>query len=113
MRISDWSSDVCSSDLGVVAVDELDGKAHKCTLCYDWLKGGMEPACSKVCPTESIQFGGADELQERARDRVTALHGCGVAAADLYGAPDTPGATGGIDALNAIFVLPNRADNDT
>src|SRR3546814_14505458 len=33
---------------GVVAVDELDGKAHKCTLCYDRLKGGMEPACSTV-----------------------------------------------------------------
>src|SRR3546814_10827531 len=84
MRISDWSSDVCSSDLfdtvvvqqdicngcgycvpacpfGVVAVDELDGKAHKCTLCYDRPKGGMEPACSKVCPTESIQFGERSE----------------------------------------------------
>src|SRR3546814_2745139 len=87
---------------GVVAVDELDGKAHKCTLCYDRLKGGMEPACSKVCPTESIQFGEVDELQERARDRVAALHGRGVADAYLYGAPDTPGATGGINQLNAF-----------
>ncbi len=37
---------------GVVALDTLDGKAHKCTLCYDRLKGGMEPACAKACPTE-------------------------------------------------------------
>ena len=29
-----------------------DGKAHKCTLCYDRLKGGLEPACAKACPTE-------------------------------------------------------------
>ena len=34
-----------------------DGKAHKCTLCYDRLKDGLEPACAKSCPTDSIQFG--------------------------------------------------------
>ena len=42
---------------GVVDVSLLDGKAHKCTLCYDRLKGGLEPACAKACPTDSIQFG--------------------------------------------------------
>src|SRR3546814_12075210 len=70
----------------------------------------MEPACSKVCPTESIQFGEVDELQERARDRVAALHGRGVADAYLYGAPDTPGATGGINQLNAFILLPDRPE---
>ena len=43
-----------------------DGKAHKCTLCYDRLKGGLEPACAKSCPTDSIQFGEVEELHERA-----------------------------------------------
>src|SRR5512142_3057744 len=38
---------------GVVEVDLLDGKAHKCTLCYDRLKVGLEPACAKACPTDS------------------------------------------------------------
>ena len=38
----------------------------KCTLCYDRLKGGHEPACAKACPTDSIQFGEVDELRERA-----------------------------------------------
>ncbi len=42
---------------GVVAINKVDGKAHKCTLCYDRLKGGLEPACAKSCPTNSIQFG--------------------------------------------------------
>ena len=52
---------------GVVDISLLDGKAHKCTLCYDRLKGGLEPACAKACPTDSIQFGEVGELQERAR----------------------------------------------
>ncbi|NKZ63627.1 hypothetical protein GTG23_03870, partial [Rhodococcus hoagii] len=26
------------------------GLAQKCTLCYDRLSGGMEPACAKACP---------------------------------------------------------------
>jgi formate dehydrogenase iron-sulfur subunit len=95
---------------GVVALDELDGKAHKCTLCYDRLKGGMEPACSKVCPTDSIQFGEVGELHARAGERVAALHGRGVADAYLYGAPDTPGATGGIDRLSAFFLLLDRPE---
>ncbi len=39
---------------GVVDLSLVDGKAHKCTLCYDRLKGGLEPACAKSCPTDSI-----------------------------------------------------------
>ena len=27
-----------------------DGRVWKCTLCYDRLKGGHEPACAKACP---------------------------------------------------------------
>ena len=56
-----------------------DGKAHKCTLCYDRLKGGLEPACAKSCPTNSIQFGELHELHDRAQQRVedAARHGRG------------------------------------
>src|SRR5206468_2971523 len=42
---------------GVIARREQDGGAHKCTLCYDRLGAGLEPACAKACPTQSIQFG--------------------------------------------------------
>jgi len=90
---------------GVIDVSTLDGKAHKCTLCYDRLKGGLEPACAKSCPTNSIQFGEVTELQQRARTRVNALHGAGVKTAYLYGVPDGPGATGGLEHLNAFFLL--------
>jgi formate dehydrogenase iron-sulfur subunit len=90
---------------GVVDISLLDGKAHKCTLCYDRLKGGLEPACAKACPTDSIQFGELSQLQERARRREAELHRRGVADAYLYGAPGTPGATGGLEHLNAFFLL--------
>ena len=90
---------------GVIDIDELDGKAHKCTLCYDRLKDGLEPACAKVCPTNSIQFGELSELHERAEQRVESLHGAGATEAYLYGAPGTPGATGGLNHLHAFFLL--------
>jgi formate dehydrogenase iron-sulfur subunit len=90
---------------GVVEISAIDGKAHKCTLCYDRLKGGFEPACAKSCPTDSIQFGEVDELIDRAKDRVAELHDRGVTGAYLYGAPGTPGATGELDHLHAFFLL--------
>lgn len=95
---------------GVVDLNEADGKAHKCTLCYDRLKGGLEPACSKACPTNSIQFGELSELQRRAGERVSELHKRGVGSAYLYGAPGTPGATGNLRHLNAFFLLTARPE---
>src|SRR5215831_19131484 len=50
-----------------------DGRVWKCTLCYDRLKDGHEPACAKSCPTDSIQFGELDELRERAQRRLEKL----------------------------------------
>lgn len=90
---------------GVVDLSQIDGKAHKCTLCYDRLKGGLEPACAKSCPTDSIQFGEVDDLVERARARVGTLHAAGVDSAYLYGAPGELGATGDLGHLNAFFLL--------
>jgi formate dehydrogenase iron-sulfur subunit len=95
---------------GVIGMGPLDGKAHKCTLCYDRLKGGLEPACAKSCPTNSIQFGEVEELNERARKRVDDLHRLGVENAYLYGTPGSPGASGGIGSLNAFFLLLDRPE---
>ena len=95
---------------GVVDVNPMDGKAHKCTLCYDRLKGGLEPACAKACPTNSIQFDEVSELHARATKRVQDLHRLGVDGAYLYGAPSGPGATGGLGHLNAFFLLTDRPE---
>ena len=89
---------------GVPDLSTTDHKAHKCTLCYDRLTDGLEPACAKGCPTDSIQFGPVDELMERAKQRVADLHAHGVDGAYIYG-DRALGGTGGIEGLNAFFVL--------
>jgi formate dehydrogenase iron-sulfur subunit len=89
---------------GVVDRDPIDGRAGKCTLCYDRLEDGLEPACAKACPTDSIQFGPYEELVDLASRRVAELHSRGVDGAYLYGAGDEPDRqlAGG---LGAFFLL--------
>ncbi|HTF53112.1 MAG TPA: 4Fe-4S dicluster domain-containing protein [Pseudonocardia sp.] len=84
----------------VIGADEHTGVAQKCTLCYDRLQGGMEPACAKACPTQSIQFAPLEELRLTARKRVSDLHAQGVTQARLYGEDEA--VYGG---LNAFFLL--------
>jgi formate dehydrogenase iron-sulfur subunit len=86
---------------GVIDLRQDDGRAFKCTLCYDRLKDGQTPACAQACPTESIQFGELTELRERAAVRVSELHAKGVDVARLYGAdPDD-----GVGGDGAFFLL--------
>ncbi|WFE35751.1 4Fe-4S dicluster domain-containing protein [Micromonospora sp. WMMD975] len=86
---------------GVIDKREDDGRAWKCTLCYDRLGAGMTPACAQACPTESIQYGPLDELRERAAQRVATLHERGVPEARLYGHDPTDGVGGD----GAFFLL--------
>ncbi|MFF5208375.1 4Fe-4S dicluster domain-containing protein [Streptosporangium sp. NPDC000396] len=86
---------------GVIDRRERDGRAFKCTMCYDRQLGGLEPACAKACPTDSIQFGPLDELRARAEERVERLHAEGMPEARLYGAD--PG--DGVGGDGAFFLL--------
>jgi formate dehydrogenase iron-sulfur subunit len=104
---------------GVIDRDPYDGRAAKCTLCYDRLQDGLEPACAKACPTDSIQFGPYDELVETAKGRVVALHEKGIETAYLYGAGDAPEqqVAGNLGAFFLLtepperFGLPAQADS--
>ena len=87
--------------VGEKGVTKNEGIAQKCTLCYDRIGDGLQPACAQACPTESIQYGDVDELRERAQARVDALHEQGVHDARLYG-NDTHDGIGG---LGAFFLL--------
>lgn len=86
---------------GVIGQRAGDGRAFKCTLCYDRLGEGLEPACAKACPTDSIQYGPLDELRERAEQRVDALHAAGITQARLYGEDENDGVGG----AGAFFLL--------
>jgi formate dehydrogenase iron-sulfur subunit len=91
---------------GVIDRRPHDGRAQKCTLCYDRLKDGLTPACAKACPTESIQFGPLDELRERADRRLAELHGRGVAEAELYGRDPNDGVGG----HGSLFLLLDKPE---
>jgi formate dehydrogenase iron-sulfur subunit len=91
---------VTACPFGVIERREADGGAWKCTLCYDRMKGGRQPACAQACPTDSIQFGPLDELRERAAHRLAEVaprH----ERAQLYGHdPDD-----GVGGSGAFFLL--------
>jgi formate dehydrogenase iron-sulfur subunit len=92
---------VSACPFGVIGRREDDGRAWKCTMCYDRLSVGQEPACAKACPTQSIQFGPLDELRERADARLAQLHEAGAGEAQLYGHdPDS-----GVGGTGAFFLL--------
>jgi formate dehydrogenase iron-sulfur subunit len=85
---------------GVIGFNEKTGTVHKCTFCYDRLQAGMQPACAKACPTESIKFGPLDIMQNMADQRLAALKKSGYAKAQLYGRD-----TSVYGGLNAFFLL--------
>jgi formate dehydrogenase iron-sulfur subunit len=99
-----------SCPFGVVDRSPEDGRAAKCTLCYDRLQDGLEPACAKACPTDSIQFGPYEELVDVAQRRVATLQDRGLTGAYLYGAGDKPGAqlAGGLGAFFLLTEPPER-----
>jgi formate dehydrogenase iron-sulfur subunit len=92
---------VSACPYGVIDLRKEDGRAWKCTLCYDRLKEGQTPACAQACPTESIQYGDLDELRERADARLAELHEKGVDVARLYGRDPEDGVGGD----GAFFLL--------
>ena len=95
---------VPSCPFGVIDRNEDTGIAAKCTLCYDRQKDGIEPACAKACPTDSILFGDLDELRAKAKKRVGTLHERGEMAAYLYGVDEDTT----VGDLHAFFLLTDR-----
>lgn len=75
--------------------------ANKCTLCYDRLVAGDQPACAKTCPTTSIKFGDRADMVATAEQRVRDLHAQGMTEARLYGANPNDGVGG----TGSVFLL--------
>jgi formate dehydrogenase iron-sulfur subunit len=91
---------VVACPFGVVDKSPADGRVFKCTFCYDRQKAGLEPACAKACPTDSILFGDLDEMKRLAGERVGALHARGVTDAVLWDASGTS-----VGGTHALFVV--------
>lgn len=82
--------------------DEND-RVSKCHLCEDRIASGLEPACSKTCPTDAIRYGDREDLMAAARKEgyktlygETDLAGLGVMYAfrekpEYYGFESSPG----------------------
>jgi formate dehydrogenase iron-sulfur subunit len=96
---------IAACPFGVIDMNPAADVAQKCTLCYDRLQVGMEPACSQACPTVSIRFGTIRELRERAEARVQQLHGLGEKRAYLYGADEKI-----LGGLNSFYLLVDQPE---
>jgi formate dehydrogenase iron-sulfur subunit len=83
----------------VISYNNRTGRVNKCTLCDDRIQNGLETACAKACPTDSILYGEVDELRTRARQRVATLKDLGHAKAQIYGDTDVLG------GLNVFYLL--------
>ena len=88
---------VVACPFGVVQKNRQDGRAFKCTFCSDRQRVGLEPACAKACPTESIKFGEINELRTLAQERLRELKARGIEDATVYDPQDT--SVGGIHAF--------------
>jgi formate dehydrogenase iron-sulfur subunit len=90
---------------GVIGINPASGTAQKCTLCYDRMKVGLEPACAKACPTASINFGPIADLKKMAEARLGRLRSDGEHRAHLYGADETM-----LGGLNSFYLLVDRPE---
>ena len=97
---------VVSCPFGVIDKRHADGRAFKCTFCYDRQKVGLKPACATACPTESIQFGPLDELRERGQKRAEELQQRGYNDARLYDPTNTS-----VGGVHAFFVILGEPEN--
>jgi formate dehydrogenase iron-sulfur subunit len=91
---------VVGCPFGVIDRRPDDGRAFKCTFCYDRQRAGEQPACAKACPTESILFGELDELRDRAERRVADLHARGLNDAVVYDPRETS-----VQGIHALFIV--------
>jgi formate dehydrogenase iron-sulfur subunit len=91
---------VVSCPFGVIEKRPVDGRAFKCTFCYDRQKAGLIPACAKACPTESIRFGDLETLRQHGKKRVAELQTRGYSDARIYDPQETS-----VGGTHAMFVL--------
>ncbi len=96
---------VTACPFGVIQKNEEDGRAFKCTFCYDRQLEGLIPACAKACPTESIKFGEIEALKIVAEERMQELRSRGMRDVRFYDASNTS-----VGGTHAMFLV--RGDEE-
>ncbi|GAB5602394.1 formate dehydrogenase subunit beta [Thermus sp. FJN-A] len=91
---------------GAVHFDEAKGVVHKCTMCYDRIANGDQPACVKACPVDALTFGRYQEIRAMAEERVRVLKERGYARATVYGLNEL----GGTHVLYVLTEHPSYFD---
>lgn len=82
---------------------EREDIVTKCTLCYERVEAGLEPACARTCPTGALKFGDRDQLLAEAEERVKYLRATGFPRATIYGKLELGG-------LNKLYILTDTPD---
>jgi formate dehydrogenase iron-sulfur subunit len=91
---------VVTCPFGVVERNPDEGRAFKCTFCYDRQKEGLQPACATACPTESIKFGEIESLRESAAQRMDQLEAAGFNDIHLYDPQESS-----VGGIHAFFIV--------
>jgi len=91
---------VVGCPFGVIDRRPADGRAFKCTFCYDRQKAGLKPACATACPTDSILFGDLEEIRAKAAERIEQLHARGMTDAVVWDSSDTT-----VGGTNSLFIV--------
>jgi formate dehydrogenase iron-sulfur subunit len=91
---------VVSCPFGVVQKNPDDGRAFKCTFCYDRQKVGLKPACAQACPTESIKFGPLEHLRVDAMERMKELKSRGMEDVGVYDPQYSS-----VEGIHAFFIV--------
>ena len=93
---------------GVVERDPDDGRAFKCTFCYDRQKVGLKPACAKACPTESIQFGDSTSCASTPTSACKSCKSRGMTDAVVYDPQYTS-----VGGMHAFFIVRGDPSDST
>ncbi len=60
----------CPFDIPKFEYNSAVPKIQKCTMCWDRLQAGEQPACVEECPEEAIIFGKRSDLLDEAKTRI-------------------------------------------
>lgn len=58
---------------GAPQFNPVTRKTTKCTMCFDRVEQGLQPACATACPTGALQWGEWKDIENRGADRMPGM----------------------------------------